>query len=190
MDGAELTVANLSGAYLADADLSGANLSGADLSGAYLQRANLIDANLSGANLTGAELKDTGVLVIHLPFWTVYIIQDSTTIGCQKHKNSEWLSFSDDEIAEMDDKALDFWKKYKHIIEAGMDAVNPMRIIEAGWRNDYTALIENGLHETNEGQELRLKLTTYHGEHHPVILDFDRLIRFQAFKLRRSKINR
>ena len=55
---ANLSDANLSGAYLRGANLSDANLSdaylrGADLRGAYLSGANLSDAYLSDANLSG-----------------------------------------------------------------------------------------------------------------------------------------
>ena len=63
---ANLTDANLTGAYLAganltDADLTrayltDANLARANLAGAYLARANLDGANLAGANLDGANL--------------------------------------------------------------------------------------------------------------------------------------
>jgi len=53
---AYLRDANLSGAYLRDADLSGAYLRDANLSGADLSGADLRDANLSGANLSGANL--------------------------------------------------------------------------------------------------------------------------------------
>jgi hypothetical protein len=53
---ADLSRANLSGAYLSGADLSRANLSRAYLSGAALSRANLSRANLSGADLSGAYL--------------------------------------------------------------------------------------------------------------------------------------
>ena len=58
---------------------------------------------------------------------------------------------------------------------------------EAGWRNDYTALIENADHESPEGRELRNKLVALYSAHHPIILDFDRLIRFQAFKTKQAK---
>jgi predicted ATP-binding protein involved in virulence len=65
--------------------------------------------------------------------------------------------------------------------------VNPVPPVEeAQWLNDYTALIENGAHETEEGLLLRAKLNSHYGERHPAILDCDRLIRFQAFKLRKS----
>lgn len=58
---------------------------------------------------------------------------------------------------------------------------------EAGWRNDYTALIENAEHESPEGRELRDKLVALYSAQHPIILDFDRLIRFQAFKTKQAK---
>ena len=54
--GADLSRANLSGAYLYGANLSGANLYGANLSGANLYGADLSRANLSGAYLYGANL--------------------------------------------------------------------------------------------------------------------------------------
>ena len=54
LSGVDLAGANLSGAALPGANLSGANLSGANFSGAALPGANLSEANLSGANLTGA----------------------------------------------------------------------------------------------------------------------------------------
>ena len=58
---------------------------------------------------------------------------------------------------------------------------------EARWRDDYTALIENGVQGSQEGMDLRVKLSSFYGEQHPIILDFERLIRFQAFKHRKSQ---
>ncbi|MEL7086845.1 MAG: pentapeptide repeat-containing protein, partial [Planctomycetota bacterium] len=52
-NGAYLSRANLSGAYLRDVDLSGAYLSRANLSGAYLRDVDLSGAYLSRANLSG-----------------------------------------------------------------------------------------------------------------------------------------
>jgi hypothetical protein len=54
--GANLSDANLRGAYLRGADLRGADLRGANLSGAYLRGAYLRGADLRGANLSGAYL--------------------------------------------------------------------------------------------------------------------------------------
>ena len=61
LSGADLTDADLSGADLTDADLSGADLSGADLSGAYL----------SGADLTDADLSDVDLRPIKADFWMI-----------------------------------------------------------------------------------------------------------------------
>jgi len=55
---ANLSGANLNGAYLMDANLRGADLSGANLNGAYLMDANLRGADLRGADLMGANLSD------------------------------------------------------------------------------------------------------------------------------------
>ena len=54
--------------------------------------------------------------------------------------------------------------------------------LEANWRNDYTALIENGTHESTDGRNLKDKLVGLYTAQHSIMLDFDRLIRFQAFK--------
>lgn len=64
--------------------------------------------------------------------------------------------------------------------------VNPIPPVEeAQWLADYIAKIENGSHESVEGGALRNKLAKFYGEQHQVLLDADRLIRFQAFKLRK-----
>ena len=52
---ADLSDANLRGAYLIGANLRGADLSDANLRGAYLSDADLSDAYLIGANLIGAK---------------------------------------------------------------------------------------------------------------------------------------
>lgn len=61
--------------------------------------------------------------------------------------------------------------------------VNPVPPVEeAQWLVEYTALIENGVQDTEQGQQLRAKLNSHYGARHAIILDCDRLIRFQAFK--------
>ena len=54
LSGANLSRANLTGAWLRKADLSEANLIGADLRKANLNEADLFDATLWKADLTGA----------------------------------------------------------------------------------------------------------------------------------------
>ncbi len=69
----------------------------------------------------------------------------------------------------------------------GVNPVPPVQ--EAKWIADYTAKIENGTHEDEEGKALREKLLTLYGSQHPVILDTDKLIRFQSFKLRKKAMS-
>jgi predicted ATP-binding protein involved in virulence len=64
----------------------------------------------------------------------------------------------------------------------GIDPVPPLE--EPRWLSDYRALIETGQSESEEAQQLRARLEAHYGPRHPVILDCDRLIRFQAFKNR------
>ncbi|EPM48303.1 AAA family ATPase [Pseudomonas syringae] len=64
--------------------------------------------------------------------------------------------------------------------------VNPIPPVdEALWVAEYTAKIENGSHEDHNGLALRKKLLDFYGAQHQVILDADRLIRFQTFKLQK-----
>ena len=129
LSGANLSGANLSDANLRGANLRGANLRGAYLSDAYLSGANLSDANLRGANLRGAYLSDAylsgasfgegvtteqGVLQLIGLRWDVIIFDAHMRIGCQMHPLSDWASFDDRRIAEMDGAdALRFWRQHK-----------------------------------------------------------------------------
>ena len=67
----------------------------------------------------------------------------------------------------------------------GVDPVP--QIEEARLLSRYRALIEDGSAESEEGQSLRSTLVAHFGESHPLILDCDRLIRFQKFKLKQSR---
>ena len=108
---------SLQGAYLRYANLRGANLRGADLQRAYLRYANLRGADLQGADLRGADLRgaDLPTDVIHIDGmrWDVTILYGYMRIGCQHHHVDDWGKFTDDEIAEMDDDALEFWQANK-----------------------------------------------------------------------------
>src|SRR5574343_626497 len=121
---AELRYANLEGANLTGTNLEGANLTGANLRGANLSFANLEGANLTGANLYLADLSFanlhnvTGINVIHGLKWDVLISYNRLKIGCQEHSHDEWKSFSDEDISEMHDEALQFWTKYKIMLIA------------------------------------------------------------------------
>jgi predicted ATP-binding protein involved in virulence len=72
-------------------------------------------------------------------------------------------------------------------ILAEIMGVDPVpQIEEARKLSHYRALIEDGRAETLEARSMRSDLVSHFGESHPVIRDCDRLIRFQAFKLKRS----
>jgi hypothetical protein len=45
-------------------------------------------------------------------------------IGCQQFKIKEWKKFTDDEISEMYDGALDWWNKWKDFIFKAIELSN------------------------------------------------------------------
>ncbi len=112
LSGANLSWANLSWANLSRANLSGANLSGAYLSGAYLSGADLSGAYLSGAKIDGEDVTLTPISICGLE-WFVLITDGYMRIGCQRHTHSEWVEFSESQIAEMSDSACEFWSQWK-----------------------------------------------------------------------------
>jgi len=100
-----------SSANLSWADLSMANLSGADLSG----------ADLSGADLFGADGKKTTIQKTPIQIsglrWHVIVFDKDMRIGCEYHSLTDWWSYDDYRIKNMDSHALDFWKQHKGMLE-------------------------------------------------------------------------
>ena len=92
--------------------LSGANLSGADLSGADLRDADLSRANLRDADLSDANGNMNDVFSMRLELWPIVFTKDVLSIGCQQHSINNWKNFCDDEISDMSENALYFWKKW------------------------------------------------------------------------------
>jgi predicted ATP-binding protein involved in virulence len=61
--------------------------------------------------------------------------------------------------------------------------VDPIpKIAEAIWLSSYRAMIEQDEQDTEKAQQLRDKLVSHFGPNHPVMLDCNRLARFQRFK--------
>jgi len=148
LNGANLSYANLSGVDLSWTNLSLANLTGANLSNAHLFRTilcwtNLTNANLRnvnlrnansfrailcGADLTDVELSGTSLhsgkfMEIKANIWTIQIHATTVRIGCRNHTHEEWMSFTDEEIAAMDARALDWWKAWRPAIETAIKNV-------------------------------------------------------------------
>ncbi len=66
--------------------------------------------------------------------------------------------------------------------------VDPVPQVEqAIWMSNYRALIEDGTAEGTEALALRTKLVDHFGSKHPLMLDCEKLIRFQAFKRDRKR---
>lgn len=78
---------------------------------AYLRNADLSDANLWNANGNCREIK-----TVQTDIWHVCMTANVMQIGCKQHTLEQWDNFSDDEISDMDEKALGFWKNWKKLL--------------------------------------------------------------------------
>jgi len=102
--GADLRSADLSGAYLryaylSNADLSDVDLRGADLQNAELHGADLQNANLRGANLRSADLQNAELYGANLPAYE--IVQDDTEIiGYKKSREGYLITLRIDKTAK------------------------------------------------------------------------------------------
>lgn len=123
---ASMRKCNLSGAIFYGTDLTSANLTdsnlthccliNARLNNTILVRAKLNRAELRYCNITSAILLDADIKIYHSGMWPAIISKELTTIGCQKHTNDDWKSFSDYQISCMDSRALAYWDQNKKII--------------------------------------------------------------------------
>ena len=117
LSSANLSRANLSRADLRYADLSYANLSRADLRSADLRSADLSSADLRGADLNGAIGNGLEMKTIQSDIWIITYTLDRMQIGCQNYSIEKWFSFDDSKIEQMENRALDWWKKWKPILK-------------------------------------------------------------------------
>ena len=107
---------DLSNADLRFADLHDANLSWADLRGANLGYAYLRNAKLRGADLRWAIGNGNGIKSMQFDKYMVTYTSQVMAIGCEQHTIEEWRNFSDDEIQKMNDKVMEWWRKYKNAL--------------------------------------------------------------------------
>ncbi len=73
------------------------------------------------------------------------------------------------------------------VLAAVMDVDPVPKTQEAALLSSYRALIEDGLATSGDAQSLRRILDAHFGATHPLMIDCDRLIRFQEFKAKKSK---
>ena len=79
---------------------------------AVANKANLYGADLRSANLDGEKIKKSPLSVVGLHYWCL-ISDGYMRLGCKRFTHDEWENFSDDEISDMDGRALEFWKQWK-----------------------------------------------------------------------------
>ena len=89
---------------------------------ANLLRANLFGADLSGADLSGANLQQAvgnlrEIRSIHCFERVITYSADRIWIGCKNYTIEEWWDFTDAEISEMSNEALERWTKWKPLLQ-------------------------------------------------------------------------
>jgi hypothetical protein len=54
---------------------------------------------------------------LQLERWMIGYTADTLQIGCQRHPIEDWWSFSDERIAQMDSAALEWWGRWKPVLQ-------------------------------------------------------------------------
>ena len=88
----------------------------------FVLRANLSGAGFSGANLSGAYLQHAvgnlrEIRSIHCFERVITYSADRIWIGCKNYTIEEWWDFTDAEISEMSNEALERWTKWKPLLQ-------------------------------------------------------------------------
>jgi len=122
MDGFNLNGAILNGASMNGASMDGASMNRASMDEASINRASMNRASMDGASMNRAILDGaTGNMVeiksIFLETWPIAYTADVMQIGCQRHLITEWWAFDDASIDIMDSGALDWWRKWKPVLQ-------------------------------------------------------------------------
>ncbi|TLX52786.1 hypothetical protein DN824_22010, partial [Stutzerimonas nosocomialis] len=68
-------------------------------------------------SLWGASGNCSEIKAIQCDLWPVTYTAERMQIGCQFHALAEWWAFSDEEIAQMDSRALGWWRVWKPILQ-------------------------------------------------------------------------
>ncbi len=117
-----LIVTNFTGCDFRCSDFKYVNFTGCNFTDC-----NLIGCDFSWCNFNHSIFKNTiiteeGDVINEIPIqitglkWTVTIFDQHMKIGCELHKFSDWESFSDERINDINLSALTFWKKNKQFL--------------------------------------------------------------------------
>ena len=121
--GTNFTNANFTKANCYDTNFTNANFTNANCYGTNFAAANFTGANLSNAILTGCNLWNTKgngreIKNIVTPTYPVTYTRDRLQIGCRNHAIADWWVFTYDDIGEMDNGALEYWREHKDLLRA------------------------------------------------------------------------
>ena len=95
----------------------------ADLTRGSFFKADITGADFAFANLASATFDYTvGGPVVRLDVnkWSVVVYPQHTQVGCQSHKNADWLTWkpTDTAICNMHHQAKSWWKQYGPLIKS------------------------------------------------------------------------
>lgn len=121
----DLREADLRAADLGCATLDGADLRAADLRGAYLYHSSMIGVRLEDVDIryiTSGNGKE--IVTLQSRKYPIVYTAQVMAIKNKQAALSEWWNFSDDQIAEIDNEALEWWKIHKSLLQTWI-AANP-----------------------------------------------------------------
>ena len=99
------------------------NVSAGDIGG-YIEKEENLSQSDNAWVYDNARVSITPICVTGLGY-NVTITDDHICIGCEFHSITDWASFDDRRILEMDGKnALKFWRKHGHYILSLRDVTN------------------------------------------------------------------
>lgn len=114
--GIKLVGADLSNSDFSKVEIRGAICINSSFVGSRFDGSRFVGSRFVGSSFDGSRFDDEQITKPPISLlntgWPVLITQAFMRIGCQRHSHESWRGFSDNEINDMDSKALDFWKKW------------------------------------------------------------------------------
>lgn len=75
-------------------------------------------------DLSEADLSEADLRIYGQP-WELTVYPSVIAIGCERHTVAKWAGFSDAQIGAMDSRALTWWRQWKNVILAVVEANKP-----------------------------------------------------------------